>query len=519
MKKYYLIFILCISFIFQSQFVLSQQHTFSEVLYDTTNGVNNIYSIVPAFDNGYMIAGQTNYYRGLLLKIDTSGNLIWAKQYGPWGATVFTSITPTYDSSFVIVGNIDGVVNKGALCMKVKSNGDTLWTKAFGTTGYERALAVEQTNDHGFIITGYVDLTANLFAAKLDSSGNLQWMNILSGGNNKNIGLSVRQTPDSGYLITGHVENYPPYDPNAFILKLTSAGMLSWSKKYNTLPQIYCSGNDIIVNNDGFICYINTDNGIAVLKSDFNGNIIWSKEYYSFINDQMKLYETSPKITRTNDNNYSFISGSCWGYSDLIKMDTLGNIIFAQDLFINAFNLSETGDKGFVIIGEGPMCAVKTPYQIMEMGIIKTDSLGNGVQCISANTTYTSDTNSIISSPFSFISSMVGSLISIHPQIDSTSFFYYQGCVSMGSGIKENFHENNISIFPNPTSDKLTITSSAQQKQTLITIFNMQGQQMLSAQFINQNTMQLDVSTLLKAIYIVKVQSEGGIVNKKLVIQ
>jgi hypothetical protein len=90
------------------------------------------------------------------------------------------------------------------------------------------------------------------------------------------------------------------------------------------------------------------------------------------------------------------------------------------------------------------------------------------------------------------------------------------------TNINEVQHDNNagITVYPDPAQDKITITSSGTlQRQTLVSIFNMQGQQMMQTQFNNQNTMQLDVSILAKGIYIVKVQSENGIANKKLVIQ
>ena len=87
------------------------------------------------------------------------------------------------------------------------------------------------------------------------------------------------------------------------------------------------------------------------------------------------------------------------------------------------------------------------------------------------------------------------------------------------TGIVVNTINNSFLIYPNPATDKLTITNTSAQKQTVVSIYSMQGQQMMSAIFANQNAMQLDVSILSKGIYIIKVQSENGITNKKLIIQ
>ena len=75
-----------------------------------------------------------------------------------------------------------------------------------------------------------------------------------------------------------------------------------------------------------------------------------------------------------------------------------------------------------------------------------------------------------------------------------------------------------FTLMPNPTSGKLNVQSLKFKVQSL-EIYNMQGQQMLSVQFQNQNTMQFDLSSLAKGVYIVKIQSENFVVNKKLIVQ
>jgi aminopeptidase N len=90
----------------------------------------------------------------------------------------------------------------------------------------------------------------------------------------------------------------------------------------------------------------------------------------------------------------------------------------------------------------------------------------------------------------------------------------------INTGIEEINFSSSFCIFPNPANNKITISNNGfSSKETLVSVFNMQGQQMMSAQFKNQNTIELDVSRLTKGIYIVKIQSENIVVNKKLVVQ
>ena len=53
----------------------------------------------------------------------------------------------------------------------------------------------------------------------------------------------------------------------------------------------------------------------------------------------------------------------------------------------------------------------------------------------------------------------------------------------------------------------------------MISIFNMDGEQVMQDVNITQNHLELDVSTLVKGIYLVKIRTKLGIETKKIVIQ
>jgi hypothetical protein len=78
--------------------------------------------------------------------------------------------------------------------------------------------------------------------------------------------------------------------------------------------------------------------------------------------------------------------------------------------------------------------------------------------------------------------------------------------------------ESEINIFPNPAHNKIEIKSE-KLKVEGVWIYNIQDQQMMSTTFLNQNSVEIDVSMLPKGIYIVKINCEAGLVNRKLVIQ
>ena len=77
-----------------------------------------------------------------------------------------------------------------------------------------------------------------------------------------------------------------------------------------------------------------------------------------------------------------------------------------------------------------------------------------------------------------------------------------------------------VQLFPNPATNKITISKTADlQKETIVSIYNIQGEMVITNTFYYQNIMEMDVSLLAKGVYIVKIQSEKGVGSRKLVIQ
>lgn len=515
-------------------FLCGQQITFSGVISTPPQSGITAHSIVPAFDNGYIIAGEAASGEGLILKIDSAGNLLWNKTISNGVSTVLNSAITTNDSCFVLVGATDnGGGYMDAFCIKINSYGDTLWSKKISEGISLQAFSVQQTNDSGYIMTGTLYFNnapySKIFVAKLDYAGDLQWKHNLTGGNSNNAGYSVKQTPDSGYVITGYIENYPPFDPGAFLIKLSSTGTISWSKKYSfTSNNALCSGNDLEITSDGFLCYLNgasnsMNSSVTLMKTDFYGNVLWSKEYgLPGINGDM--YNPAPKIHKTSDNCYVIANGFCSG-SGIAKIDTSGNIIWGTGLMLAiSSEIIESKDKGFLVLGNGPMCGVKmaTPYGF-EIGIIKTDSLGNEPTfwCISP-AVFNFSVNTIISSTATFVSSISGVGNNIQPVVSSTPLFSYTACVSAIGSVNSNNLDDNISISPNPTSGVFTIQSSDPStplREASIEITNVLGEKVHKSSVISNRSAVVDISNQPSGIYFVKIRSGDTVYTEKVVVQ
>lgn len=73
-----------------------------------------------------------------------------------------------------------------------------------------------------------------------------------------------------------------------------------------------------------------------------------------------------------------------------------------------------------------------------------------------------------------------------------------------------------LKIWPNPTSAQIILESLPSLKGALVTILNLSGQEMLNMKLMQDKT-QLDISTLPRGIYFVKLKSEREVIIEKLI--
>jgi len=99
---------------------------------------------------------------------------------------------------------------------------------------------------------------------------------------------------------------------------------------------------------------------------------------------------------------------------------------------------------------------------------------------------------------------------------DSTNYYFHL----ITTGINKLNQKENFSIYPNPATDKITLTTgSLMPGETIITILNLKGQIIKEASFRNHKQVDLNVSSISKGIYLLKISSGTGVETKKLVIQ
>jgi hypothetical protein len=147
------------------------------------DGIDRGYSVQQTLDGGYIIAGYTTSFGAgeqdiYLVKTDSLGETIWTNTFGGPGWENGHAVQQTYpDGGYIITGYTDsfGAGSSDVYLVKTDVNGDTVWTRTYGGEGEDAGLFVQQTFDSGYIIAGNIDFwnleAPGLYLIRTDSDG------------------------------------------------------------------------------------------------------------------------------------------------------------------------------------------------------------------------------------------------------------------------------------------------------------------------------------------------------------
>ncbi|MBK7850930.1 MAG: T9SS type A sorting domain-containing protein [Bacteroidetes bacterium] len=299
--------------------------------------------------SGYLIAGSSSSNDGdvsgnhggsdaWIVKLDSSGGILWQKCIGGIDNDLFQSIIGLPDHSIIAFGSTfsnDSWVqgNHGGQdfwLVKMDSAANIIWQSCYGGGGEELSFSMKQTSDQGFILCGFTNSTdgqpsipfgrdRQYWLLKTDSMGSMLWNNNY-GGSLDDWCTDVVETNDGGFMLTG----------------------LALSTNYDVTNR-----HDVLMD-DGW-----------VVKTDNVGNIVWQHamggtlqdEFYSIIRKEDSSYVTSG-FTISNDDD---VSGNHSTREDvwLVQFSEQG-IIESQKCFGGPYSdesqkIIQTFDNGFAL--------------------------------------------------------------------------------------------------------------------------------------------------------------------------
>jgi hypothetical protein len=231
-----------------------------------------------------LLSSNNNSLDALIIKLDPSGNLIWAKHYGgnEWDIPNDIHVDASGDLNIVGfyrqtvdfdpgagVSNLTSQDEEDIFIQKLDSDGNFLWAKTVGGLENQVANGIDSDLLGNLFITGYfteitdfdpgpgtVNLVAQsiaseAFVLKLDSDGNYIWVKSFQSISSS-MGSSLAVSATGEVYTTGYFQGTCDFDPGPGVSNITTQG-----------------GTDIYIQ-----------------KMDSDGNFLWAHEFGGAENDE-----------------------------------------------------------------------------------------------------------------------------------------------------------------------------------------------------------------------------------------
>jgi len=187
-----------------------------------------------------------------LVKFDSSGNVVWAKQSeGIQSSGYATNVNADLYGNIYVVGYFGSdsisfgsytLHNNGTFnifLLKYDSTGNVLWAKSFGGTSQDLSFSVTNDRFGNCFITGYnyspsitfdtITLTGEFFLVKFNSNGNVIWAKTANGK-----GYTVATDSVGSSYATGYLDSTITFDTITLIIPHSSVADNMFIVKYDS---------------------------------------------------------------------------------------------------------------------------------------------------------------------------------------------------------------------------------------------------------------------------------------------
>lgn len=200
-----------------------------------------VVSMVETSDGGILLAGDTGFDNGLLVKLDRLGRVLWAKSCGGDSDDMFRAVAKNTDNSIALAGvlNISGSYAMPASnwFSRLDNGGNFIWSEAFvfGDAWFNSATSTVAAPNGATIFGGYFDngdAENDGFLIKIGKGGGVVWKEAF--GTPQSDVIFTGRFVDQGVLIAGNTGNE---DDNGFLIRFDQSGVIALQKLFGGVRQ------------------------------------------------------------------------------------------------------------------------------------------------------------------------------------------------------------------------------------------------------------------------------------------
>lgn len=302
------------------------------------------------------------------------------------------AMTQTTDGDYLLAGYTEsfGEGSRDVYLIRTDEKGNLIWSKTIGNSNTDYAWAVAQTTEGGFIVGvhtqsfGQGGHDVNLIRTNAD--GEVLWSKTY-GGTSADGAYSLRPTLDGGFAVAAHTSSYGEGQHEIYLLRTDADGEVLWTKTYGSTGGDFLRALDLTPDL-GFIMVAETNSfgagnaDIYVVRTDMQGDTLWTRTFGGAGDD------FGYSIRLTNDQAY-IIAGHSRSFGQgqldvfLIKIDDHGEVLWAKTyggLYEDFANSVEpTADGGYIVAGGTKSFAMGGFCDVLchDVYLIKTDENGD----------------------------------------------------------------------------------------------------------------------------------------------
>lgn len=175
---------------------------------------------------------SSGLYDMVLTKRDINGNLIWSKNYGGPQNEYLQDLVKLPDQGFLCVGYTEGFSStvSDMVIMRTDSSGNLIWTKQYGRPAADQATKIVAGCNGKYYVLGPSRTSGmgnDALLLQIDINGNVLWARNVGGVLDDGNFLGMGRTGDCGCAITLSTQTFGVGDDDILIAKTDSLGNFS----------------------------------------------------------------------------------------------------------------------------------------------------------------------------------------------------------------------------------------------------------------------------------------------------
>ena len=496
------------------------------------DGVGNVYLAGRTASNSNIAFGSNTFFGGAYIaKFNSAGVRLWATYYGgnlnaqanscavDGTGNVYLAGWTNSNSNVAFGGHQNTFGgNQDAFLVKFNSTGVRQWATYYGGTLLDQGKSCAIDGAGNVYLTGSTASTSNIafgghqntfggsqdaFIIKFNNVGARQWATYYGGTGSDtgedcvidrtgNIYLTGSSTSTSNIAFGGYQNTHQGYF-DAFVVKLNDTGVRQWATYYGDNDADY--GSACAVDGAGNVYLVGTSEFSSNMASGGHQNIFggWEDAFIAKLAGS-NCSSTNGIDTQIACDSFTWIDGTTYTSSNNSATHTLTNANGCDSVVMLALTINRI-DTTTTMTGT----------------IITANATGATYQWLDC------------ANNFSIINDSTGQSFSPSQNGDYAVIITENGCIDTSScstiivvGLNRLTTEDNITIYPNPTTENIQVDFGQIEKEISIKVYSTDGRLVLYKNQIQGALYQLKLPKTT-GVYILEIETNKGISHYKVI--